>query len=483
MLSTRVQHTNVPIWDQLVLSVNQGRLSRFMDLYLEEQQKRALFEDEDYFEACRNLSRIVGQRSITVLLARLYADQMIEQQEGEGGTLPSSIPELMLSYLNQVNRTIQPKQDDLQVQRDAQLIAWECLKATYRPSVAKKVDVIKVLKPAEATEPGATKEAEDRLSYLEKRLRLLQTVEPGDKIRMMLDPLTEYLAAACLVDSYRHHESPENCWEGFFTSIDQKLEPNNETAEVIQGFLLAVRDCCLIDPKEANIPADVPDKLARKANLDPEALRQAEKKRRIHLLTSELSAPELKYRLRAAEDLGHLGVAAKSAAPNLIGMLENRNQDLEARQAAAQALGKLGIEKEHLLNLLENADEDVAVRRSVAEALGTMKAGQAELLNILASDVQTLQVRQGAARAISQIGAASGSSVPMLIVQLESEQIIAEVKPIPVWQETLAEDVILNLVSIPGGEFLMGSPPDEAGLDWYKDQFPELEGVDVEAQH
>ncbi len=69
-----------------------SRLSRFMDTYLEQQHKRHLFEDEEYFDACRRLSGMVGQRNITVLLARLYADQMIEQSQGPEAFCPRPFP-------------------------------------------------------------------------------------------------------------------------------------------------------------------------------------------------------------------------------------------------------------------------------------------------------------------------------------------------------------------------------------------------------
>jgi hypothetical protein len=75
------------------LRVEGNRLSEFINAYLP-QGERHLFEDEDYFEVCRRLSHIVGQRNITVLLARLYVDQTIAEQEGAGGTLPDSVPEL-----------------------------------------------------------------------------------------------------------------------------------------------------------------------------------------------------------------------------------------------------------------------------------------------------------------------------------------------------------------------------------------------------
>ena len=56
-------------------------------------------------------------------------------------------------------------------------------------------------------------------------------------------------------------------------------------------------------------------------------------------------------------------------------MLENRNQTLEARQAAARALGKLGIGQASLLALLHDVEEDPTLRRSVAEALGQNASG------------------------------------------------------------------------------------------------------------
>jgi formylglycine-generating enzyme required for sulfatase activity len=474
------------------LRIEADRLLGFMQAYVRWRLHKQddPFVDDEYSIACDRLRRIVGQRNITVLLARLYAEQMIEQQQGAGGMLPASVPELMLSYLNQLNRTIEPanQRDRLQVQREAQVIAWECLKQTYRPADAQRDVVIQALQTIQSSDPDAS------LEYLETRLRLLQTKEPGDKIRIVLDPLAEYLAAICLVDRSRTEENPEAFWQKFLTSIDTILEQSNDPPEALQGFLLAVRDCCLVKQKEARIPAEVTEELARRAGLDPEELRREDEKRRIRLLISELSAPELDYRIDAAHKLGQRGAIAHCARPNLIGMMENRNQTLEARQAAAQALGKLGIGDEKLLALMTDPNDEIALRRSAAEALGMMKAGQTELRQLLESNDQPLPVRQGAARALSLIGAPSGEPVPMLIVELKQGEalrstsplgVIAQVKSIPVLKEKLTEDLSLDLVTIPAGELLMGSPPDEEGRNWYQrsPNYADTHGLDVEKQH
>jgi len=470
------------------LQIETNRLWKFIPDYLESIKKRDLFEDDEYSNACDRLRSIAGERPITVLLARLYIDHLIQEREGAGGILPDSVPKLMLSYLNRLNQNIDPaqKRDDLDVQRDAQIVAWECLKQTYRPTSVKKVAAIAALATA------VKKDAKDRLDYLEQRLQVLQSPEPKDKTRIILDPLAEYLAATYRVEHNCCQENPELAWREFFQEIDQKLDQSHETSDVIRGFLLAVWDCCEDKAKETRIPDFVTTELDPKAGVNRKELERVQENRRVRKLISELSAPEPEYRIRAAQDLGQRGSAARIAAPNLIGMLENRNQALEARQAAAQTLGKLGIGAERLLDLLTDETKEkeetaktnkLALRRSAAESLGLMKAGQTELRQLLDADDQPLPIRQGAARALGLIGAASGEAVPMLMVELQEGEESAQVLSIPVWREPLTDDLTLDLVTIPGGEFLMGSPVDEVGRDWYQYSFPELKDVDVEAQH
>jgi formylglycine-generating enzyme required for sulfatase activity/HEAT repeat protein len=506
VVTTRLEDSFITVPNTTLLKpqrIEGSRLSRFMDTYLEQRHQRHLFEDEDFFDACRRLSGMVGQRNITVLLARLYADQLIEQQTGAGGILPASIPELMLSYLNQLNRTIEPanQRDNLQVHQDAQAIAWECLKQTYRPTSAKQTAALAALSHT-LENPDPKDSPKHRLQYLEQRLRLLQTLEPGDKLRIILDPLAEYLAALWFVDSQLQHTDraqPETIWQQFFTDIDTKLRPTHETPEAIQGFLLAVHDCCQLRQAESPEPLPFPPTLLPdlicKAGLDPEVLQRAQENRRTRLLISELSAPEVEYRLRAATDLGNRGAAAAIATPNLFALLENLAQPLNARQTATIALGKIGRTiapdspphteiGDRLLFLLNDSSLDQTLRRTIATALGTMNAGATTLRQILADPNQPLPLRQGAATALRQLPVASGEPIPMLIVCLQAGQTSTQVKSIPVFKESLEADLTLDVVEIPGGEFVMGSPPAEAGRD-YKNIFNELIDVevDLETQH
>jgi HEAT repeat protein len=213
------------------LRIAGDRLSSFMESYLSQQQKRDLFSDEEFFDGCKQLSRIVGDRNITVLLAKLYADQLIAKKEGTtDGDLPDDISELMLHYLNQLNRSVtENKFSDSTVHKDAKIIAWECLKQTYRPAAANHQNAIIAL--GEET-------AEARIKYLESKLRIIQTKGVArDQIHFALDPVAEYLAALHLLDI---NGTDESKWQDFLQVADSQ-----NSLEGIKGFLLAVKDCYL----------------------------------------------------------------------------------------------------------------------------------------------------------------------------------------------------------------------------------------------
>lgn len=176
------------------LRVSGNQLSIFMDAYLTQRGKRDLFDDAEYFKALSRLSQIVtDERNITVLFAKLYAEQMIAAKEGlVGEDLPDNVPDLMLSYLNELNRNVaEGKLEDEIVQRDAKAIAWECLRQSYKPERAERNQVLDVLAKIDLNGEGARDRAKQHLNYLADRLiGLIRTTKPDYKyVRFELDPL------------------------------------------------------------------------------------------------------------------------------------------------------------------------------------------------------------------------------------------------------------------------------------------------------
>ncbi len=237
------------------LRIEGNHLSSFMEAYLMQRGKRDSFTDSEFFDACSRLSTMVGQRNITVLLAKLYAEQMIAAKEGLSvGDLPNNIPDLMLCYLNELNRSVTgDKLDNRTVQQDAKAIAWECLKGTFRSATGKRESAIVALNEDNA---------EVRLEYLENRLHLIQTIGPAqDKIRFALDPLAEYLAGLHLVGLYGDHK---DSWRNFLDLADS--QPGG--ADAIKGFLSAVQDCCLAPcGAETKVPEFVVEELGKRTSL------------------------------------------------------------------------------------------------------------------------------------------------------------------------------------------------------------------------
>lgn len=228
------------------LRIEGNHLSSFMDAYLRERGKRELFPDPEFFDACRHLSQIVDRGNITVFLAKLYAEQMIaskvESAQTLTASLPDNVPDLMLHYINELNRDVhKDKLEDRIVQKTAKIVAWECLKTTYQPNTAAIEDILLAL---------ADNTAEIRLKYLEQRLHLIQIVGPAqDRLRFALDPIAEYLAALHLLDLYRNDDFQ---WSEWLKHLDT----------IPKGFLIALRDCCQVKGQEAKVPHFVLEKLA-----------------------------------------------------------------------------------------------------------------------------------------------------------------------------------------------------------------------------
>jgi len=247
------------------LRIMGNRLSSFMEAYLTKQGKRELFTDPEFFDACSHLSRMVGQREVTAMLATLYAKQMISAkvEAAQDISTPASdnIPDLMLSYMNYLNKELGDKKieqvafDDRTVHKDAMAVAWECLQELFRPSVISRETAIATLAKTWGDK------AEAHLHYLEDRLMLIQTIGASeDQIRFTLDPLAEYLAALHLVDLY---DGNEQQWQDFLTAAEAK--PGAPAS--ITGFLAAIEDCWETRAKVTKITAATLARFARMQSL------------------------------------------------------------------------------------------------------------------------------------------------------------------------------------------------------------------------
>jgi HEAT repeat protein len=225
------------------LRIQGDRTVSFLDAYFKQRGKSDLFPtDADLFEACQLLARMVGRRNITVLLAKIYAEQLIYKRESvETEVLPTNIPDLMLSYINELNRSLTvDRLDERLLHRTASIIAWECLRQSFRAAPALRTTVL-----AACGDGG-----ENILAYLETRIHLVETIGAArDKVRITLDPLAEYLAAIHVV-------------EHAVASFEERLSEISDAAP-IEGFLLAVKDSYLAKVPGAHESDHLPAAISR----------------------------------------------------------------------------------------------------------------------------------------------------------------------------------------------------------------------------
>jgi HEAT repeat protein len=236
-------------------TIKGNQLSSFVETYLTSRGRKELFEDEKFFEGCRLLSKIVSDRDITVLLAKLFAEQMVAKQEKAiDEDLPKNIPELMLQSIKVLHAKTPSDTLSLRdVIKSAKVIAWECLKKDYRPLPADYEEVKKSL--------SDLPNGEKSLIYLKDKLKLIETTSDYEKIRFKIDPLAEYLAGMYLVEE---NKSNKNKWRKFFdTALSTAGSPEN-----ITGFLLAVRDCCMTEEVKNDVPGFVVEELTEITRVD-----------------------------------------------------------------------------------------------------------------------------------------------------------------------------------------------------------------------
>jgi HEAT repeat protein len=360
----------------------------------------------------------------------------------------------MLCYLNRLNDSLKEenKPDNLAVHADAKAIAWQCLKREYKPQSANYEDVLKAIASPNEDDDDKKDKAKVRLKYLENRLRLIRTKEPGYKVLFDLDPLAEYLAGLYLVDCYGEDEKK---WREFLAEADSK--PG--APEAIKGFLLAVRDCYLAKAPDAKVTDFVPEELGRRADLDLDKVEQAYHEQRIRFWISELTAKYSYERVRAAEVLEEYGLAAAFAFPKLF-KAALKDEDREVRDSASYAIDSIfrdidemswedkdaisdSIQVKAAIPDLRQGlkDEDKQVQSTAIKVLGRIGSLSIavisnlipQLTKILQDKEEDQNFRLCAAEALGRIGLAEEFVVRDLIKVFENQDNDREVRFVAAW--------------------------------------------------
>ncbi len=410
-----------------------GKLAYFIEQYLKECGKWHLFkaDQEEFLQECAQLARIVGeQKTITVLLAKLYAEKMINSKENNftsEGSL-DNIPDLILNHLEKLNRQgeRETKSEYPTIKQDAQLIAWKCLEQNYRPSYAEREAVVK------AFEQLGRNDAILCLEYFEKHLRLLKSIGYGErqdrnKIRFALDPLAEYLAALYVV---QENKDDEEKWREFVATAEEKLGK-----EEIKDFLLAVRDCCLAKGSEVRVPNFVADEIGKLAGLDLEALQKELERQRIKRLVRNLFAPwaTVEDRVDDLKKIRDSGSVAKFVALDIVKCLKDNDKDVCI--VTLQALGNLENASEPVVQgiLASLQDEDRRVRFSAIHALGKLWNASEPMVKVLLASLQDEDsiVRFSAIEILGNLENASETVVQALLALLQDED--SEVRRSAAW--------------------------------------------------
>jgi hypothetical protein len=87
-----------------------------------------------------------------------------------------------------------------------------------------------------------------------------------NQIRFTLDPLAEYLAGLYVVEAYGANAE---AWGQFFAHI----EALPGAPEAIRGFLLAVRDGCLAQGANAQVPAVIAGELTKRTGVEADVVK------------------------------------------------------------------------------------------------------------------------------------------------------------------------------------------------------------------
>lgn len=252
--------------------ISANHLSTFLDAYLTAKMARAKLSDSDFFAACQHLSAIVRDRSITALLGKLYAEQLIERPAGWVG--PRDVPGLIFEYVGNLNRVARgDRLDDGVIRAHLQRIARRALRANL------KLDPVPVGDALQCIGGG---EPARILRYLEGHLRLIRTIRtPMEHVAFTMEPVGEYLAASSFVMELAGNEE---AWRELLGKV---------AVSVNDSLAVALWDCVVSFGRHYGTPAWLPTELRKLVPPDPAAVApDAVKIGVLHSLTGTMSISE-----------------------------------------------------------------------------------------------------------------------------------------------------------------------------------------------
>jgi formylglycine-generating enzyme required for sulfatase activity len=381
------------------------------------QSTAFLLAPDDQVRTRELLERMVGNKPITVLLVWMVIEKAIAHiQAGRVDLLPSSVPELMLDYVERSSKAIPPENQVLEGVHDSALDS-DSVESSLKALALAAHEQNEAYKPqnfgldlaqralAGLRHPEATRQGFSRpralLRYLDHKLNLLQRQGGSDArpiYRFSLDPLADYLAALALIDALTAGHPPADQprrLQGWLDQRSGELERSDpERLRLMGGFLSACRDVCKdrltrlspdIDPGVRKQWHDIPLRFAQLAGIDPLEERQLEARHLIRRHAGDLAWANPELRPKALDGLsayarefagvGQLAELEEAVGP-LTYTLQKSAVPVPDRAAAAETLGLIGSQKavEALERMINNDHESsLAVRRAAAAALGLIQ--------------------------------------------------------------------------------------------------------------
>lgn len=191
-------------------------------------------------------------KKLTILLAKLYADHMIQDKRGaqdarENG--PANVPQLMLGYLNILNGSsghIEPhtRGDRLQdgtLHTIVKIVARQCVaESSFLPTAVNRRALEKALVDVEEIEPAKA------IQYLEERLRIIVPLRWGeDQLNFSLDPLAVYMAGLKIVDELNAETLH---WDKLLHQMRLAVTKSRDAKD----FVYALHDCLRMKDRHGN---------------------------------------------------------------------------------------------------------------------------------------------------------------------------------------------------------------------------------------